>query len=87
MSGSRAKKNRRVQSIKKIPWRMTKEILAEYQTIAVLAGNSEYLSDDWHQAMEALKSLPGYPLEASATLDDGELLQPILVDNPFSVVH
>lgn len=70
---------------KKILWRMTRETFKRYRQLALQIGESTTLDDDQQTALDALKSLPGYPLDYD--LNEGEVLQPEVVDTPQSVVH
>lgn len=73
------------QSEKVIPWRMTPKTYGQYVRWYTAMYLAEELSDEWHDAFDKLKSLPGYPL--SRSLEPGEILQPKVVDKIQSVVH
>lgn len=47
---------------------------------------AEYLSNEWHEATQAVMSLPGYPLAYSP--DEGDILIADVIDKvSTSVVH
>lgn len=70
---------------KKVIWNMSKATFDEYLKCAIRLGDAEPYSDDYHEAMEDLMSLPGYPLEYE--MRPGEVLQPRIAETTKSVVH
>jgi hypothetical protein len=65
-------RKRRFAKEKFIPWRVTQEVEAQIRYWGRQAQEAQYLSDDWWEATEAIKSLPGYPLEYNP--EDGDVL-------------
>jgi hypothetical protein len=63
---------RRVIKEKLIPWRVPEAIAEQIKYWFNKGAEAEYLSADWYEATEAIKSLPGYPLAYNPT--EGEIL-------------
>lgn len=70
---------------KKIIWRMDKITYDKYLEYALELYEAEPFSSSYHEALDALKSLPGYPLEYN--MNPGEVLVPDVVDTPRVVVQ
>jgi len=73
-------------SLRKVVWRMTAKTYVLYLSFGEVASASEPGSDQHKEAIEGLKSLPGYPLDADG--DDDILWIPEVIDQPtVSVLH
>lgn len=64
---------------------MTEKVYEDYLRFGRIAADAEPYSAEYHEALDQLQSLPGWPVEGS--LGPDEILQPIVVDNVQSVVH
>jgi hypothetical protein len=65
-------RKRRIAKEKFIPWRVTKEVEEQIRYWGYKARDAQYLSADWYEATEAIKSLPGYPMAYNP--EDGDVL-------------
>ena len=70
---------------KKIRWKMSPETFLEYLRIGATMFQAEPFSEEYREAVDELRNLPGYPLEYE--MHEGETLQPVIVTPAFSVVH
>ena len=71
---------------KLIPWRVTEDVEQQIRYWGKLAVAADYLSTDWYEATEAIKSLPGYPLAYNP--EDGDVLVIDTIDKVASTdVH
>ncbi len=78
--------NRRILKEKFIPWRVPADIADEIKLWFQRGAEAEYLSPEWYEATEAIKSLPGYPLGYAP--DDGDVLVLDIIDKVSSLkVH
>jgi len=66
-------------------WRMSKATHAKFLEYGQAAELAEPYSPEYHEALDNLRSLPGYP--AGHTVGEGNTLQAIVVDNPTVTVH
>lgn len=69
---------RRILKEKFIPWRVPVEIADQIKHWFQRGAEAEYLSPEWYEATEAIKSLPGYPL--SYDPDEGDVLVLDIID-------
>jgi len=67
------------------PWRMTQATYEAYKVIGAQAQAASEFSQDWHSAIDRLKSLPGYPMDFIP--GEGNTLQPIVVEPTLVAVH
>ncbi len=75
-------------SKKIIPWRLPRAAWEELKIIQPLLVQAEFMSEEWHELMDRMKSLPNYPLDPSAVLDPGEKIEAEVIDNPSTLdVH
>ena len=48
-------------SQRKVPWRMTRKTFNLFMSLWEVASESEFESVQYHEAVEGMKMLPGYP--------------------------
>ncbi len=70
---------------KPVEWRMSPDTYMRYIDFALTLGDAEPYSEEYHRTLDALKSLPGYPLDYD--MESNEFLQPVIVAPIQSVVH
>lgn len=64
---------------------MNDDTYLEYLRLGATMLQSEPFSEEYREAVEEFRNLPGYPLEYE--MNEGEILQPVVVPPVFSVVH
>lgn len=62
-------------SRRKVPWRMSRKTMNLFFSFWETASQSEFNSIQYHEAVEGMKMLPGYP----NTCGDDVEFQPILI--------
>ena len=71
---------------KSVVWRMTEKTHRMYVAYYHALINAEPFSEGYHEALDGLQSLPGFPLGYGGHSEDRHL-QPEIIDAPTVSVH
>jgi len=66
-------------------WRMTRATHEQFLALGRAAAEAQPYSPEYHEALDQLRSLPGYP--GGHTPGEGNILQAVVVDTPQVTVH
>ena len=68
-----------------IQWRMSPATYKRYLEYGLAAFDADPYSDEYHEALDNLRSLPGYPIDYDP--QGNEVIQPVVWQETLGVVH